>query len=42
MLDDDVVSFVFVRDAKVTEECVGRFPHHHGGEELAAEPGTAS
>ena len=42
VLDDDKVAFVVVRDTDVAEEGVGGFAHHHGGEELAAEPGTTT
>ena len=42
MLDDDEVAFVFVGDAQVCEEGVGGLAHHHGGEELAAEPGATT
>ena len=42
VLDDDKVAFVVVGDTDVAEEGVGGFAHHHGGEELAAEPGTTT
>lgn len=42
VLDDHKVALVFVGDAQVVEERVGRLPHHHGAEELASEPGAAA
>ena len=42
VLDDHVVSFIFVGDAKVDEEFLGGFAHYHCREELAAEPGSTT
>lgn len=42
MLHDNVVTFVFVRDAEVVQESIGRLAHDHGAEELTTEPGTAA
>lgn len=39
---DDEVALVFVGHTHVVEKDVGRLAHHHGGEELAAEPGAAA
>ena len=42
VLDNDVGAFVFVGDAEIAKEDVARFAHHHGAEELAAEPGSSA
>jgi hypothetical protein len=42
VLDDDVVLGLVVRDVELVEEEVGGLAHHHGREELAAEPGAAA
>ena len=42
VLDDNVVSFFLVWDAKVAEEGVGGLAHDHGREKLATEPGTTT
>ena len=42
MLHNDKVTLVFVWYAEVVQEGVGGLAHHHGAEELASEPGTAS
>lgn len=42
MLDDDVGAFVVEGDTQLRQELVGGLAHHHGAEELAAEPCTAA
>lgn len=42
VLDDDEVALVLEGDADLAQEHVGRLAHHHGGEELPAEPGAAA
>jgi hypothetical protein len=42
MLDDDKVTFIFVSHAQFVEEQLRRLAHHHGAEELAAQPGSST
>jgi hypothetical protein len=42
MFHNDVIPFIFERNADVGQESLGRFTHNHGREELAAKPGSAS
>jgi hypothetical protein len=42
VLDDDVVTLVLEGDTHLAQEHVGRLAHHHGAEELPAEPRAAA
>lgn len=42
MLHNYEVAFVLVWNTEIVEESFGGLSHHHGAEELASEPGTAS
>lgn len=42
MLDNDIVAFIIVRYADLTEESISRLAHDHGRKELAAEPSTST
>jgi hypothetical protein len=42
VLDHHVVLRLVVRDAQLVEEQVGRLAHHHGGEQLPAQPRAAA
>ena len=42
MLDDDIVALVLVGDLELVEQVVRGLADHHGGEQLAAQPGAAT
>ena len=42
VLNNHVVALVLKRHTEVGQEHVGRLAHHHGAEELSAEPGTSA
>ena len=42
VFDDDIIVFLFVGNAKISEKGVGGFAHDHCGEELTTEPGPSS
>jgi hypothetical protein len=42
VLDDNEVSLVIVGDTDFVQEELGRLAHHHGAEELPAQPGAAT
>lgn len=42
VLDDDIVALIFICDANLLEEALGRLAHDHGAEELTTEPGTTT
>ena len=42
MFDNHIVAFIVIWNAKIVEEEISGFAHHHCREELAAEPGTTT
>ena len=42
VLDDDVVALVLIGHVELVQEVVRRLAHHHGAEQLPAQPGAAA